>query len=150
VACKNCGELKPHHAKGLCRSCYDKNKIYKRKEKYCPDCHKPISKVSEKCSHCWQIGRKLSDSAKIKLSESHLGNKSPLWKGDKVGYKRLHAWIRKNKSKPEFCEECNINKPSDVANISGEYKRDINDYRWLCRRCHLIQDGIIHKQKLGG
>ena len=64
-----------------------------------------------------------------------------LWKsnslqGNKVGYASLHEWIRNHKPKPCVCEECGKNKPYDVANVSGEYKRDIGDYRWLCRGCH--------------
>ena len=62
---------------------------------------------------------------------------NPMWKGDKVGIYALHEWIRKYKPKPEFCEECKIKPPYDVANISQQYKRDINDFRWLCRSCHM-------------
>ena len=43
------------------------------------------------------------------------------------------------------CEECKEEKPLDLANISGEYKRDINDYEWLCRRCHMESDGRLQK-----
>jgi hypothetical protein len=25
----------------------------------------------------------------------------------------------------------------------GEYKREINDFKWLCRRCHMKDDGRI-------
>jgi len=67
--------------------------------------------------------------------------KSPHWKGDNVKYFALHKWIRKNKPKVERCETCNEKKPLEIANISGEYKRDINDFQWLCRKCHQISDG---------
>lgn len=59
-----------------------------------------------------------------------------MWRGNDVGYVALHNWVRRHKPKPIFCERCNINKPYDLANISGEYKRDINDFEWLCRSCH--------------
>lgn len=55
----------------------------------------------------------------------------------------LHEWVRRNKAKPKECEECKDSKPYDLANISGEYKRDINDFRWLCRRCHMNEDGRL-------
>jgi len=71
--------------------------------------------------------------------------KNPSWKGDSVGYGALHNWVRRHKSKPEYCEECNKNKPHDLANISGEYKRDINDFKWLCRKCHMEMDGRLKK-----
>lgn len=26
--------------------------------------------------------------------------------------------------------------PYELANISGQYKRDTNDFQWVCRSCH--------------
>jgi len=66
--------------------------------------------------------------------------KHPLWKGDDVGYACLHKWVRRHKPKPELCEMCNKALPTELANISGEYKRDINDFQWLCHKCHMKQD----------
>ena len=59
-------------------------------------------------------------------------------------YVTLHRWIRKNKPKTEYCEKCNKVEPCEVANISGEYKKDINDFEWLCRRCHMLSDGRMN------
>ena len=53
----------------------------------------------------------------------------------------IHHWIKKRKPRPEFCEHCGIKPPYDCANISKEYKRDPDDYEWLCRSCHQISDG---------
>ena len=76
--------------------------------------------------------------------------KNNQWKGDKVGYIALHAWIRRHKPKSELCEDCKKNKPYDLSNVSGEYKRDINDFKWLCRKCHMKSDGRFKKfKKLG-
>ena len=77
---------------------------------------------------------------------------NPNWKGDKVQNSALHIWIRKNKPKPEFCEICKINLPRDVANISGEYRRDISDFMWLCKKCHQVVDktGEKHRRKYRG
>ena len=68
------------------------------------------------------------------------GENNVNWKGDKVGYKSLHSWIRRHKPKPELCEDCNKKIPYDVANVSGKYKRDIDDFKWLCRHCHMKTD----------
>lgn len=78
------------------------------------------------------------ESRKKRQSE---GN--PLWKGDNVGIEAVHDWVRRRKDKPLFCERCGTGNPIDMANISGEYKRDINDYEWLCRRCHMVSDGRL-------
>jgi hypothetical protein len=100
--------------------------------------------------------QKLIDAAKIKdksfykdpernrkISESRLGEKHPLWKGDKVSRVQLHQWVRRHKPKPELCEDCGKNPPYDLANISQEYKRDLNDFEWICRSCHMKKDGRL-------
>jgi len=35
----------------------------------------------------------------------------------------------------------------ELSNISGKYKRDINDYEWLCVKCHRIKDGNMPQGK---
>lgn len=57
-----------------------------------------------------------------------------------TGYSGIHAWVRKRKPKPQFCEQCKIKPPIDLANLSGKYMRDIADYVYLCRSCHKIKD----------
>jgi len=95
-------------------------------------------------------GKRLKEETKKKLSEAaHRRFENPenrmkigmennyAWKGDAVGYKTLHEWIRKYKPIPQTgCEHCHKNKPLHAANISGEYRRDVNDYIWLCGSCH--------------
>lgn len=76
---------------------------------------------------------------------SKTGDKNPSWKGDFVGMGGLHEYIRKHKPKPEKCERCNIAPPYDLANISQEYRRDVNDFEWLCRKCHINGDGRVKK-----
>lgn len=73
----------------------------------------------------------------FKANENHL-----LWKGDNVKYAGIYKWIREHKTKPKLCEECRKVKPFDLANISGKYKRDINDYTYLCRSCHIRKDTL--------
>jgi hypothetical protein len=94
-----------------------------------------------------------SKETKLKMSKNRIGKqkaeKNPAWKGDKVGYFGLHLWIKKHKPKSMFCEKCGkVTDKLDVANISGLYKRDISDFRWLCRSCHSkfdFPDGLIGK-----
>ncbi len=65
-----------------------------------------------------------------------------VWKGDSVGYNALHAWVKRHLVKPHFCHDCN--QPAlDLANISGQYKRDLSDWEWLCRKCHMTKDGRL-------
>ena len=68
-------------------------------------------------------------------------------KGDYVGYAGIHAWVKRYKPKQKFCEKCKRHLKLDLSNISGKYKRDINDFEWLCRKCHEEKDGNIHNLK---
>jgi len=65
------------------------------------------------------------------------------WKGDKAKYQAIHIWVRRNKPKPKLCVLCGKRKARDLANISGDYRRDINDYQYLCRKCHIRFDKKI-------
>lgn len=77
------------------------------------------------------------------VSEQKIGNKNPMWTGKSVGYRALHAWVSRHKVKPKKCELCKIKPPKDLANKSQQYKRDIEDFEWLCRSCHMNKDGRI-------
>lgn len=88
-------------------------------------------------------GMKNTKEANEKNRVAHLKEKNSMWKGDNVGYNALHGWIKRHKPKTELCECCNTNKSYDLANISQEYKRDVNDWEWLCRKCHMTKDGRI-------
>lgn len=97
----------------------------------------------------WNKGlTKETDERVKKYSESKIGKKypkmtlkkqqenNPNWKGDKVSYSGVHAWIKSHKIKPNTCEVCKQKRKLELANLSGKYKRDITDYLWLCRSCH--------------
>lgn len=89
-------------------------------------------------------GNKHTEKSKLLISISLKGEKNGMWKGDNIkSYVALHQWIRRNKPKIELCENCNKKESYDLANISGKYKRDIDDYKWLCRKCHMEEDGRI-------
>mgnify|MGYP007031197483 CR=1 FL=1 len=75
------------------------------------------------------LNMKLKNNPK---SLSKRGEKNPNWLGVKVSYKTLHQWVRRNK-KWTPCVKCEEVKNVDAANISGEYKRILNDWEWLCR-----------------
>lgn len=75
------------------------------------------------------------------MAEVKEADKNPMWKGDAVGYTALHEWVKNHKVQPFLCEICNKEPSVDLANISGEYNRDISDWEYLCRRCHMAKDG---------
>jgi hypothetical protein len=69
------------------------------------------------------------------------GADHPNWKGDQVSYNELHAWVRRSKARPTECEHCgSADHPTEWANLSHEYHRDISDWAALCRFCHRAHD----------
>ena len=88
-----------------------------------------------------------SEDWKKKASANKMMEKNPMWKGDDVGKSALHLWLKDHLPKPKFCEECNKVPPKDIANISQEYKRELSDWEWLCRRCHMTKDGRMKNLK---
>lgn len=65
-------------------------------------------------------------------------------------YNTLHKWVRKELGKAVFCANCySIDKKTyQWANISKKYKRSIEDWIPLCRKCHTYFD-LKNKCKRG-
>lgn len=88
-----------------------------------------------------------SEFKKGQISEE----KHPSWKGDNIGRGGVHAWIKKHYGWPNYCEMCNKKDEEkllyDWANISGKYRRERNDWKRLCRKCHRVFDEKIHYEK---
>jgi hypothetical protein len=57
-------------------------------------------------------------------------------------YRMIHYWIEKQLGKPMECSNCHTTSRNryEWANISGEYKKDITDWKRLCKTCHEIMD----------
>lgn len=85
-----------------------------------------------------------------------LGSKNKYWKGMKADYSTKHIVLRRHNGNPKKCEMCGIVGKKlngrwtiEWANISGNYKRNINDYKGLCKKCHCRFDGIKKDFKHG-
>ena len=87
----------------------------------------------------------------LKISIAHMGEKNIMWKGDDVGYRALHVWVKKRFTRTKLCQCCKKVPPIDLAN-KGIYDRELKNWEWLCRKCHMIKDGrlkcLIEKNKL--
>jgi hypothetical protein len=138
----------------LCNSCYAKQR---RLEGHHNNNNKPCNIIQCKCG-CGQTrldrdnqgrlreyikghynrDRKLSEKTKEKLR----GDKNYGWKADEVGYGQIHDFVGIKRQKPEFCETCHKVLPYDLAFLlhPQRYTRNPDDYRWLCRSCHMILD----------
>jgi len=79
------------------------------------------------------------------MVHGNTGSNNGNWKGDNVGRCALHEWATKYKPKPKLCQECNERTPYDMSNVTGRYLRELSDWEWLCRRCHMKKDGRLDK-----
>ena len=84
------------------------------------------------------------------MNKDQEGIKNSQWKGHKVGNDALHRWVKNRKPKPKFCRECQQEKKLELANIAPKpnkitYTRDLDNWRYLCRSCHMISDKRILK-----
>lgn len=93
-------------------------------------------------------GKKLSLETKKKISESQKGKRTgennSSWKGNKVGYYALHAWINKSFGTPDTCEICGktglTGRDINWANKDGTYQRNRDNWLRLCASCHKKHD----------
>ena len=72
-----------------------------------------------------------SKEAKEKIAASN-------WKGDNIGYAGLHTWVRRTLGTPQTCVFCHKfgKRKYHWSNISGKYKRRVDDWQRLCVPCH--------------
>lgn len=98
-----------------------------------------------KCIKCGVdfIDKKHKDRKYCGHSCSITGDGNPMWMGERVSYTAIHMWIAKKLPNKGVCTCCGEEKRTDAHNISGEYKRDILDWEWLCRKCHMTKDGRL-------
>lgn len=97
-------------------------------------------------------GKTHSEESRKRISEVHkgkFGELSPRWKGGEVGYRGLHVWVERWRGKPNKCEDCGkIGQGHTMhwSNISGSYKRELDDWRRRCPKCHAEYDKNKRKQ----
>jgi len=122
------------------------------KEKECKNCKKKFKPYFREqvncCSDCYFKSEDLKEFAR----NSHLIKNNGSWKGnlgnikEDAGYTAIHEWINRNKEFTFNCEICDKKVESrgqlDLANVSGDYNRDVNDFIWLCRSCHTKFDKL--------
>lgn len=123
-----------------CKQCLKEFKAGRTSRIYCSRHCKCVDlyRIPAKGKH-WKISPE-----KLVNMKRPEGENSIHWIGDKVGYRGLHNWIEKQRGKPDYCEQC---KKDDLphrhyhwANVSGEYRREVSDWKRLCAKCHKKYD----------
>lgn len=88
----------------------------------------------------WNKGKKTDPEVLARTMKSRVGTypegaRNKKWKGEAASYFAKHIWMRTHFGRADKCEECGALRSERMihwANISGEYKRDITDWRQLC------------------
>lgn len=93
----------------------------------------------------------MTEEHKEKLRKvARRGDQHWFWKGNEVGYKSLHEWVRNNYGAPTKCEKCGATENLEWALRHTKQSRDLRDLRnWiqLCCSCHKVYDEIIDNIK---
>jgi hypothetical protein len=133
--CSDCDKKISKYGKsGKCKSCVNKNRRGKSNKggwHHSEEHKKKISLLFK--------GRTVSAETRAKISGSNHYN----WKGDSAGYNAIHTWVRSRAGTPSYCEHCKTSdkrKRYEWANVSRNYKRDMQDYIRLCASCHRQYD----------
>ena len=75
-----------------------------------------------------------------------IGEKNNKWKGDYVQKDAAHDWVRVRKTKPQQCEKCGKNTIKLELSFNKHperHTRNPYDYEYLCRKCHMVKDGLL-------
>jgi hypothetical protein len=105
-------------------------------------------KISEHC------GRPCTQERKDKIGNANRGDKSGLWKGDNIGYKAVHLWLKVNFGKANRCEAplrlpiqpCS-NKYEWALKRNKKCERKRENFFMSCTSCHKTYDKIINNIK---
>lgn len=126
----------------LCRICGASTPPFKYKDKRQPSERLTCSRI---CQNKYVSRISASNpERRRKISVGKLAEKNPNWVGDRIKKGPLHAWVIRRFPKPESCKHCKEAPPYDLAN-KGEYTRDLSQWEWLCRRCHMLSDGRLER-----
>lgn len=155
----NKGQIDRGHGKYCSRACFDKARRHARISATCP-CGAAFETTAEKqeqgkgrycskpCMYRYRVRPKgLKYDIKVQnkawFEPGHQmaqGAANHRWKGDQVGYRELHRWLRRVRGAPGPCEWCGNSEYTEWANKGHEYRRDAGDWLALCRPCHRSHD----------
>lgn len=127
--------------RGECKSC-GKPTRDKTKTGYCKSCWLENSEESYRLRAKNISATKQKNGVSKKWLKKCKGPGSVLYKEKDITYSGAHQRVSRYRKKRGVCEECGCNGVDiiyDWANISGKYW-DVDDYRELCRSCHIKQD----------
>lgn len=151
-------EIKKGEVEYTCTTCKKSFAVWKFRKnvKTCSKtCHRIYQQTPEykELLSRKHIGKVISTEQRLKISDAlkgrRTGDENQNWKGDDVGYRAMHDWIRREKGLPNTCEHCSTQKRRLVwANKSHEYQRNVDDWMRLCYPCHRKYDFPNEKHRI--
>lgn len=109
----------------------------------CKDCNKEIYRTSIRCNSCSNKNRKgkykWNDLAKTKRREK--GN--PNWKANSINKNTGHIRARRKFHQKENCNFCGKAKAERHHQDGNPMNNNKDNIIWLCRSCHMKEDGRI-------
>lgn len=133
---------RPAVAKGLCKSCYLKERRRRLAEDTCVYCDRPRITVTGLCVPHDQRQREYGDPlAGPPLRKRRRPSRV---KGATGAYFKNHQMVRRARG-PAWQQQCSTcgEAAADWATIHGEDGSDPDHYTPLCRRCHIVYDGQV-------
>jgi hypothetical protein len=102
---------------------------------------KPASAETRLKMSAAHTGRRHTDASRARIAAlAKRGPDHPEWKGDGVAYSTLHRWLSRIATKTGICSICGTERSTQWANLSGEYRRDLDDFAEMCVPCHSAFD----------
>ena len=95
-------------------------------------------------------GKQHSEDTRQKMSEAKLGKKlgpQPQKYVDDPKYMAIHNWMRRHYPKTGICEACEEERLTYWSNVSGDYRRQRDDFWELCVPCHKLFDYLLAIEK---
>jgi len=98
----------------------------------------------KKGDKAWNKGIPFSKEVRQKMSDNKQNEKNHGWKGDKAKKATIHDWVRTRKGRAGSykCEICKEKQAIDWSNKDHKYKRNLDDYQAICRKCHREYDKV--------
>lgn len=96
----------------------------------------------------WNIGKKMPLDIRKKMSANKRDEKNTGWKGDGARYRTKHDWVRtrKGRARDHWCGICKEKQAMDWSNKDHKYKRNLDDWMAVCRKCHFWWDKKYNKK----
>ena len=92
----------------------------------------------------WNKGKKCPWVSERNRKYTTSGEKHHNWQGEFTTYRSMHRWVVRHKGQPTQCIHCKkdglTRHQIHWANVSREYRRDVDDYIRLCAKCHKAFD----------